>query len=116
MPNLLIFGDLNIDILQFGTNIRATDFVELIFSYGLLQLVTYHFYVIIFFPLSFLCYHIFSVIILMLSYFFRYHFSVIILMLSFFVIISYSRKLDTLDYIYYTAQYLYFIDEKWTGA
>jgi len=40
LPNLLIFGDLNIDVLQFGSNVRATDFVEHIFSYGLLQLVT----------------------------------------------------------------------------
>ena len=32
-------GDFNIDILQYGENPRATEYVDLLFSFGLLQLV-----------------------------------------------------------------------------
>jgi len=57
----------------------------------------YHFYFIIFFSLSFLCYQFFSIRIFPLSYFFRYHFYVIIFFCYHFsLIISYSRKRDTL--------------------
>jgi len=33
-------GDINMDALQYGHTPRATDFIELLFSFGLLQLVT----------------------------------------------------------------------------
>jgi len=33
--NLIVTGDFNIDVLQYAQNIRATDFIDLLFSFGL---------------------------------------------------------------------------------
>jgi len=38
--NLIITGDFNIDVLQYAQNSRASDFIDLLFSFGLLQVVT----------------------------------------------------------------------------
>ncbi len=37
--NLIILGDINIDALQYGSNIRCTEYIDLLFSYGLLQFI-----------------------------------------------------------------------------
>jgi endonuclease/exonuclease/phosphatase family metal-dependent hydrolase len=38
--NVVLLGDLNIDILSYGSNTRSTEFVDLLFSFGMLQIVT----------------------------------------------------------------------------
>jgi len=38
--NLIILGDFNLDVLQFGSNNKCNDYVDLLFSFGLLQIVT----------------------------------------------------------------------------
>jgi len=38
--NLIILGDFNLDVLQFSSNNKCSDYVDLLFSFGLLQLVT----------------------------------------------------------------------------
>ena len=35
-----LIGDLNIDVLKYNSNARATDFINLLFSFGLLQVIT----------------------------------------------------------------------------
>ena len=39
--DVVLMGDFNIDILQYGSNTRASDYVDLLFSYGFLQTVAY---------------------------------------------------------------------------
>jgi hypothetical protein len=38
--NFFIAGDFNIDVANFSTNSRVTDYIELLFSYGVLQTIT----------------------------------------------------------------------------
>jgi hypothetical protein len=38
--DLILTGDFNIDILKYNSNSRASDYIDILFSFGLLQLVT----------------------------------------------------------------------------
>ncbi len=38
--NFYLFGDINIDVLNYNSNLRVTEYVDLLFSYGLLQIIT----------------------------------------------------------------------------
>ena len=37
---VILLGDLNIDVLQYNVSIRATELLDILFSFGLLQVVT----------------------------------------------------------------------------
>ena len=39
-PNVILLGDLNLDVLQYGQTNRPSEYIDLLFSYGFLQLVT----------------------------------------------------------------------------
>jgi exonuclease III len=38
--NFFIVGDFNLDVVNYSSNIRVSDYVDLLFSYGVLQIVT----------------------------------------------------------------------------